>query len=222
MTNDPYLSKAPAAPPNDADYDGAYAEIMATARGRRFLIEYAIRNRQPDSHVLVGTIARLEAALHDPSRQVRAAFKCDLTELAAAIARIEAEVVASGVLAPPVFRRQNASQILSGVARLGTSRRRHDCARGSSGHGSNSSDRCDTACPFRPAAAFAARRAKRFAYHLARPERGRTHRALRLALRRYHQCRNRACSTRAGSVRWRTAIFACVHSLLTIDVLSLA
>jgi len=109
-----------------------------------------------------------------------------------------------------------------GVARLGTSRRRHDCARGSSGHGSNSSDRCDIACPFRPAAAFAARRAKRFAHRLARPERGRTHRALRLALRRYHQCRNRACSTRAGSVRWRTAIFACVHSLLTIDVLPLA
>ncbi len=97
MTNDPYLSKAPAAPPNDADYDAAYAEIMATTRGRRFLIEYAIRNRHPDSHILVSTIARLEAALHDPSRQVRAAFKRDLTELAAAIARIEAKVAASGV-----------------------------------------------------------------------------------------------------------------------------
>ena len=71
MTNDPYLSKAPAAPPNDADYDAAYAEMMATARGRRFLIEYAVRNRHPDSRILVGTIARLEAALHDPSRQVR-------------------------------------------------------------------------------------------------------------------------------------------------------
>jgi hypothetical protein len=97
MTNDPYLSKAPAAPPNDADYDAAYAEIMATTRGRRFLIEYAIRNRHPDSHILVSTIARLEAALHDPSRRVRAAFKRDLTELAAAIARIEAKVAASGV-----------------------------------------------------------------------------------------------------------------------------
>ncbi len=97
MTNDPYLSKAPPAPPKDADYDAAYAEIMATTRGRRFLIEYAIRNRHPDSHILVSTIARLEAALHDPSRQVRAAFKRDLTELAAAIARIEAKVAASGV-----------------------------------------------------------------------------------------------------------------------------
>jgi hypothetical protein len=32
MNNDPYLSKAPVAPPNDADYAAAYAEIMATAR----------------------------------------------------------------------------------------------------------------------------------------------------------------------------------------------
>jgi len=39
MTNDPYLSKAAAAPPNEADYDAAYAEITAAARGRRFLIE---------------------------------------------------------------------------------------------------------------------------------------------------------------------------------------
>jgi hypothetical protein len=97
MTNDPYLSKAPAAPPNEADYDAAYAEIMATARGRRFLIEYAIRNRHPDSHILVSTIARLEAALRDPSRQVPAAFKRDLTELAAAIARIEAMGTVGGV-----------------------------------------------------------------------------------------------------------------------------
>ena len=97
MTNDPYLSKAPSAPPNDADYDAAYAEITPTARGRRFLIEHATRNRHPDAHILVSTIARLEAALHDPSRQVSAAFKRDLTELAAAIARIEAKVAASGV-----------------------------------------------------------------------------------------------------------------------------
>ena len=84
MTNDPYLSKAAAAPPNEADYDAAYAEITAAARGRRFLIEYAIRNRQPDSHILSSTIARFEAALRDPSRQVPAndplAALCALSE----------------------------------------------------------------------------------------------------------------------------------------------
>ena len=31
MTNDPYLSKVAAAPPNDADCDAAYAEIDATS-----------------------------------------------------------------------------------------------------------------------------------------------------------------------------------------------
>ena len=171
MTNDPYLSKAPAAPPNDADYDGAYAEIMATARGRRFLIEYAIRNRHPDLHVLVGTIARLEAALHDPSRQVRAAFKCDLTELAAAIARIEAEVAAGGVLAAASV--PAAERITDIVLALHALARRVDAMivlAAAADTGAIAGDRCDIACPFRPAAAFAARRAKRFARRLARPE----------------------------------------------------
>jgi hypothetical protein len=97
MPNDPlHLSDDLAGPPNDADYAAAYAEIMATERGRRFLIEYAIRNRHPDTHILVSTIARLEAAMHDnPPLQVPAAFKRDLTELASAIARIEARLAAS-------------------------------------------------------------------------------------------------------------------------------
>jgi len=102
MPNDSlHMSDNLAGPPNDADYAAAYAEIMATERGRRFLIEYAIRNRHPDTHILVSTIARLEAAMHDdPSLQVPAAFKRDLTELASAIARIEAKLVASGTRAP--------------------------------------------------------------------------------------------------------------------------
>jgi hypothetical protein len=55
MANDPHLSKN-TVPPNDADYEAAHAEIMATERGRRFLIEYATRNRHPDTRILVSTI----------------------------------------------------------------------------------------------------------------------------------------------------------------------
>jgi len=98
MANDPHLSKKNTVPPNDADYEAAHAEIMATERGRRFLIEYATRNRHPDTRILVSTIARLEAAMRDdPPRQIPAVFKHDLTELAAAIARIEAKLAASGM-----------------------------------------------------------------------------------------------------------------------------
>ncbi len=102
MSTDPLLlSDILAGPPNDADYEAVYAQIMATERGRRFLTEYAIRERHRDTHMLVGTISRLEAAMRDdPPLQVPAAFARDLTELASAIERVEAEVAASGTPAP--------------------------------------------------------------------------------------------------------------------------
>ena len=124
MTNDPYLSKVATAPPNDPDYDAAYAEITATARGRRFLIEHAMRHRHLDAHILVGTIARLEAALRDSSRQVPAAFKRDLTELAATIARIEAKVAASG--APTAAGVSAAGRVTDMVSALRDLARRVD------------------------------------------------------------------------------------------------
>ncbi len=100
-TNPLHLSDILAGPPNDADYEAIYAEIVTTERGRRFLTEYAIRARQPDTHMLIGTIARLEAAMRDDlPLQVPATFARDLTELAAAIERVEAEIAASGTPAP--------------------------------------------------------------------------------------------------------------------------
>ena len=99
MVSDPlHLSNNSAELPNGADCEAAYAEIMATARGRRFLIEYATRNRYPDTHSLVSAIARLQAAMRDdPPQQIPTAFKRDLTEMAAAIGRIKAKVAASAM-----------------------------------------------------------------------------------------------------------------------------
>jgi hypothetical protein len=49
--------------PDEADYETVYAAVMASERGRRFLTEYANRNRQADTQMLVGAIARVEAAI---------------------------------------------------------------------------------------------------------------------------------------------------------------
>ncbi len=49
--------------PDEAEYDGVYAAVMATERGRWFLTEYASRNRHADTHAVLGALARLEAAV---------------------------------------------------------------------------------------------------------------------------------------------------------------
>ncbi|HYA05198.1 MAG TPA: hypothetical protein VEF90_04850, partial [Xanthobacteraceae bacterium] len=51
----------------DAEYDAVYAAVTATERGRWFLTEYANRNRHADTDMVVGAIARMEAAIRgDP------------------------------------------------------------------------------------------------------------------------------------------------------------
>lgn len=98
MSNDPLpVSDILVEPPNDADYDAIYAQIMATERGRGFLTKYASRNRHSDTQSLVGMIARLEAAIRDnPPPQVAAALLRSLGDLAAAIKQVEAILLASG------------------------------------------------------------------------------------------------------------------------------
>ncbi len=81
--------------PDEADYETVYAAVMASERGRRFLTEYANRNRQADTHMLVGAIARVEAAIRgEPLPQAPAASVGHLEEIAATIACIEAEIAA--------------------------------------------------------------------------------------------------------------------------------
>lgn len=47
-------------PLSEIDYDAIAAAVMETARGRWFLAEYARRNRQADTEMVLGAIARLE------------------------------------------------------------------------------------------------------------------------------------------------------------------
>ena len=105
MPSDPQLlSEILAGPPEEADYDALYAELMATPRGRWFLSEYAGRNRFADTHLLAGAIARVEAAVRgEPLPQVPAAVAREIADLAVAIGRIEDEFAAPLRLATEGF-----------------------------------------------------------------------------------------------------------------------
>jgi chemotaxis protein CheZ len=100
MPNEPLaLPQILAGLPDEADYDAVHAALMATERGRRFLTEYADRNRHVDTTMVVSAIARIEATLRgEGSPQADAAG--DLMEIAAAIDRIKA-ALAAGTLSTP-------------------------------------------------------------------------------------------------------------------------
>ena len=100
MPNDP-LALILAGLPDEADYDAVHAALMATERGRRFLTEYADRNRHADTAAIVGAIARIEATLRGDGPP-RADAAGDLMEIAAAIDRIEAALAASATPASDI------------------------------------------------------------------------------------------------------------------------
>jgi len=107
MPNDP-LAQILVGLPDEADYDAVHAAIMATEHGRRFLTEYAERNRHADTTAIVSAIARIEAAIRgDGAPRVDATG--DLMEIAAAIDRIGAALAAGR---PP------ASDVSAAIERL--------------------------------------------------------------------------------------------------------
>lgn len=73
---------ARAAQPNEEDYVAIYAAFMETSRGRWFLGEYAKRNRNADTRLVLDAVARIEDSL---TAQKQAAAEADLTKALAAI-----------------------------------------------------------------------------------------------------------------------------------------
>ncbi|MEA2936773.1 MAG: hypothetical protein QOC56_277, partial [Alphaproteobacteria bacterium] len=64
MSDEPFaLSTIPPALPAEADYDALCAAVMGTGRGRWFLEEYARRNRNADTTLLLKAIERIEAVI---------------------------------------------------------------------------------------------------------------------------------------------------------------
>ena len=82
------------------DAERVTAEIGAAAGDRGILTEYA--GGHPETQGLVDTIARLEAAVQERSRETSAAISDQLTDLVATIERIEAVLRPNGVSAPDV------------------------------------------------------------------------------------------------------------------------
>ncbi len=82
-------------PLDPADYDAIEAAVMETARGRWFLAEFAKRNRNADTGVLLGAIDRLEKSLvnNKPNQQFEQ-VRFDLQEMAKVIERTKDEIAA--------------------------------------------------------------------------------------------------------------------------------
>jgi hypothetical protein len=87
---------ARAAMPGEADYDAISAAFMETSRGRWFLSEYAKRNRNADTRMVLDAVARIEETL---AAQKDAAPEHRLAEALAAIRQAVDEARAAALAA---------------------------------------------------------------------------------------------------------------------------
>jgi hypothetical protein len=86
------LSTIPPGPPAETDYDVLCQALMATARGRWFLEEYARRNRYADTRAVLEAISRIEGVIRDDrARQAGQEVRLELLEMARTIAQARAE-----------------------------------------------------------------------------------------------------------------------------------
>jgi chemotaxis protein CheZ len=81
------------APLSEIDYEQIEGAVMETARGRWFLAEYARRNRNADTTMLLKALERIEASIGgkrsvEPVDRIR----FDLVEMSKAISRTKAEI----------------------------------------------------------------------------------------------------------------------------------
>lgn len=98
---------ARAAQPSEEDYAAIHAAFMETSRGRWFLGEYAKRNRNADTRLVLDAVARIEESL---AAQKQAAAEADLAEALAAIRKAvtEAQAAANAGLDGLVFEERLA------------------------------------------------------------------------------------------------------------------
>ncbi|WID95944.1 hypothetical protein QO058_24880 [Bosea vestrisii] len=80
-------------PLSAADYDTIAAAVVETSRGRWFLNEYARRNRQADTEMVLSAIARLERLCSVPAAELGP----DLSETARTIAELRGDLDRAGV-----------------------------------------------------------------------------------------------------------------------------
>jgi hypothetical protein len=91
------LSRVRAMPPaeDDINYDAIHAAVLETARGRWFLQEYAKRNRNADTTLVLAAIERMETLIRagaSPQAAGLQGFRSELLDMARAIARTRSEI----------------------------------------------------------------------------------------------------------------------------------
>jgi chemotaxis regulatin CheY-phosphate phosphatase CheZ len=103
---------------SEADYDAIEAAVMETERGRWFLREYARRNRNSDTQVLLDAISRLEQAVAgDRVAQDVDRLRANLKEMATAIARTKAEIASIHAIEQEHSHLFAASEALDAITR---------------------------------------------------------------------------------------------------------
>lgn len=85
----------PPSPLPAPDYEAIEEAMMETERGRWFLREFARRNRNSDTTVLLDAISKMSANIQEPPKDnVYEKFRLDLREMAGAISKTRDEVSA--------------------------------------------------------------------------------------------------------------------------------
>jgi hypothetical protein len=107
MSDEPFaLATVPLAPPASGDYDAICTTVMESARGRWFLDEFARRNRNADTSLVLNAIERIERVIRgERDQQAYQGFRMELLEMAKTIAVTRAEVAE---IAPEPERAQAA------------------------------------------------------------------------------------------------------------------
>jgi len=110
---------ARAAQPNEADYEAIRDAFMETSRGRWFLGEYAKRNRNADTSMVLDAVARIEHALAAQRQQQQEFEQADSKALPEALAAIRAAFEDAALGAASALDRLSLEQNLAPV-RKGT------------------------------------------------------------------------------------------------------
>ncbi|MDV2985866.1 UNVERIFIED_CONTAM: hypothetical protein Q9R58_16260 [Methylobacteriaceae bacterium AG10] len=112
------MSSSRSLTPLDASqYDAIEDAVRETERGRWFLTEYARRNRNADTEVLLDAIRRIENVVTTDRPDDVGRFRGDLMEMADAIARTRAEVAALSAPEQGESRLTVASEALDAIVR---------------------------------------------------------------------------------------------------------
>lgn len=107
---------APVSPLSIEDYDAIEAAVMETSRGRWFLNEYARRNRNSDTDLVLNKLERLERTIRrDRSVPDIDRIRLDLADMAEAITRTKQEIAQMKLDTAHGGRFADASQELDAI-----------------------------------------------------------------------------------------------------------